>query len=83
MKTAPAIIEPARIVDKDVYDLMVTLQECRKKYVDIAQRLKGMGIETESAYAQSYDDHVYDAIINVSSFAQDELVYLVEKGSKK
>lgn len=71
-------IEPARIVDQDVYELMIMLQNC--KYQKLVKRMMNESIWKLDLSACDYYTAIDDCIL--AALAQDTLIYKVTNKSR-
>lgn len=77
---ANEVIAPERIIDQELYDLLVTLRETKSIHRNICARMRRCGIELSSGIEERFDEDVNDIIIITSCLIAEQLEHDIMKG---
>lgn len=75
-----AAIAPERIIDQELYGLLVTLRETKATHRNICARMRKNGVELTSGVEDRFDNEMNETIIITSCLIAEQLEHDILKG---
>lgn len=73
-------IAPERIIDQELYDLLVTLRETKATHRNVCARMRKNGVELTSGIEDRFDNGMNDIITITSCLIAEQLEHDILKG---
>lgn len=77
---ANEVITPERIIDQELYDLLITLRETKAIHRGVCARMRRCGVKLSGGIEERFDDEMNNIIVLTSCLVSDQLEHDIQKG---